>query len=182
MGLQILASPTFKIIAFFDANWAKYTDDRHSTSSYYVFSGNNLVLWSSKKQPIVACSSTKVELKVVANATVERIWLQHLYQNLNITLIHAPLLYCDNMVATYLSFNPVLHACMNHVEIDFHFVCNRVLNKSLQVAFISCKDQLADALTKPLSAARVNVVCPNLCLHSLSLALRGVVREHVVLT
>lgn len=88
------------------------------------------------------------------------------------------------MRATYLSSNPIFHgshllalqfpfyARMKHVEIDFHFIYNRVLIKSLQVAYIYGKDQLANALTKPLFAARLASMCSILRLQHLPLDLR----------
>lgn len=61
---------------------------------------------------------------------------------------------------------------MKHVEIDFHFVYNQVLNKSLQVAYIYGKDQLDNALTKPLFAARLASMCSILRFQHLPLDLR----------
>jgi len=59
-------------------------------------------------------------------------------------------LWCDNLGTTFLSANPVFHAHAKHIETDFHFVRERVVQKLLQVRFIPSKDQLADGFTKAL--------------------------------
>jgi hypothetical protein len=53
--------------------------------------------------------------------------------------------------ATYLSVNPVFHTRTKHVEVDYHFVRDKVVaKKEIQIRFISSKDQLTNVLTKPL--------------------------------
>ena len=66
-------------------------------------------------------------------------------------LSRPPVLWCDNVGATYLSANPVFHARTKHIEVDFHFVRARVALGALDVQFISTGDQLADVFTKPTS-------------------------------
>jgi hypothetical protein len=65
-------------------------------------------------------------------------------------LPNTPTLWCDNIGATYLVSNPIFHARTKHVEIDYHFVRERIASKELYVRFISSQDQLADILTKSL--------------------------------
>jgi hypothetical protein len=99
----------------------------------------------------VSRSSTEAEYKSLANATVEVIWVETLLKELGIKLQRAPCLWCDNMGATYLSANPIFHARTKHIEIDFHFVRERVAQKMLDIKFISTHDQVADGFTKPLA-------------------------------
>jgi histone deacetylase 1/2 len=86
----------------------------------------------------------------MANATAEVIWIESLLAELGVCLKIKPSLWCDNLGATYLAANPVFHARAKHIEIDFHFVRERVARKQLQIRFVSTEDQLADGFTKAL--------------------------------
>jgi hypothetical protein len=109
-----------------------------------------LIAWNARKQEIISRSSTEAEYKTVANATAEIIWVQSLLRELGISQNQSPVLCCDNIGATYLSANPISHARTKYIEVDFHFVRERVTQKLLQIKFISSKVQLADIFTKPL--------------------------------
>jgi histone deacetylase 1/2 len=148
-SLQIRKSPSFGISIFTDADWAGCMDDRRSTGGYAIFVGPNLISWSSKKQPTVSRSSTEAEYKALANGAAEAIWIESLLKELGVTRQRTPILWCDNLGATYLTANPVFHARTKHIEIDFHFMRERVAAKELDVKFISSSDQLADVFTIP---------------------------------
>jgi hypothetical protein len=110
------------------------------------------VSWSSWKQQTVSRSSTEAGYKALASTTAEIIWIPSVLKELGINQPVAPMLWCDNLGATYLSANPMFHARIEHVEVDYHFVHERVAKGLLNIKFISTSDQVADGFTKALAA------------------------------
>ncbi|MCH79675.1 retrovirus-related Pol polyprotein from transposon TNT 1-94, partial [Trifolium medium] len=155
-GLLLQPSATvskFSIRAYSDSDWASDMDDRRSTSGSCIFFGPNLVSWSAKKQSLVARSSAEAEYRALAHTTSELMWIQSLLLDLKIP-IHTPALLCDNVSAVLIAHNPVLHARTKHLELDIHFVREKVVAKALHIQHVPGSDQIADALTKPLPTSR----------------------------
>jgi histone deacetylase 1/2 len=166
-GLQLHRSTQTALTAYTDADWAGCPDTRKSTSGYGVFLGDNLVSWSSKRQQTVSRSSAEAEYRAVANAVAETCWLRQLMQELRQPLQRATVVYCDNISAVYLSTNPVQHQRTKHVEIDLHFVRERVAFGDVRVLHVPTTSQYADIFTKGLPTAiftefrsSLNVRCP----------------------
>jgi hypothetical protein len=63
-------------------------------------------------------------------------------------------LLCDNMGVKYISSNPVFHARTKHIEVDYHFVRERVQQGFLKVDFVPTKDQVANGFTKALTVKK----------------------------
>jgi hypothetical protein len=118
---------------------------------------------------LVSRSSTEAEYKAMADTIVEIIWIQVLLQELGVPLSKVACLWCDNIGATYLTANPIFHARMKHVEVDYHFVCERVAAKLLSIHFIASGDQLVDDFTKPLPLRKMQAFVNNLNLDKLRL-------------
>jgi hypothetical protein len=152
--------------AFSDADWAGDPNDRRSTTGLVIFLGDNPISWSSKKQQTVSRSSTEAEYRALSFTTAEVDWLKQLLAFLHVSLPHIPVLFCDNLSAIALSFNPVQHQRTKHIEVDVHFVRERVSQKQLSVQFVSSQEQFADILTKGLSAPLFRTHCCNLRLSS----------------
>ncbi|KAA0051295.1 putative mitochondrial protein [Cucumis melo var. makuwa] len=93
------------ITAYSDANWASNIDDRKSVAAYCVFICNNLVSWLSKKQTVVARSSTNSEYRALALAASEVILLKQLLFELNVNLPLKPVIWYDNVSAGTLATN-----------------------------------------------------------------------------
>ena len=117
------------------------------------FLGGNLVSWSSKRQPVVSRSSAEAEYRAVANGVAEASWLRQLLAELHSPLAKSTLVYCDNVSAVYLSTNPVQHQRTKHVEIDLHFVRDRVAIGDVRVLHVPTTSQFADIFTNGLPSS-----------------------------
>jgi len=165
-GLKIRRSKSMTVSAFSDVDWAGCVDDRRSTGGFAIFLGDNLVSWTARKQATMSRSSTEAEYKALANATAKVMWVQKLLTELRIDHPLAARLWCDNLGVKYLSANPVFHARTKHIDIDFHFIRERVAHKLLDIRFINSGDQLVDGFTKAITAAKLRQFRVNLNLSS----------------
>lgn len=89
-------------------------------------------------------------------AAVESMWLLSILQKMKFALPRPPTFLCDNLGTTQLSFNPVQHSRMKHIQIDIHFVRDLVAINILNVWHVHTNDELTDLLTKPRSRQRID--------------------------
>jgi hypothetical protein len=89
------------------------------------------ISWKSRKQHTVARSSTKAEYKALGDGIAEIFWIHFLLLELRFPSSSSTTLWCDNLWATFLPVNPVFHAHTKYVEVDYHFVCDRIAMKEI---------------------------------------------------
>jgi len=170
---------SFTLHGFSDSDWASNPDDRRSTTGYGIFFGSNLISWSAKKQTVVSRSSTKAKYRAMAITTADLYWLRMLFKELQLPLPSPLTIWCDNSGALAIASNPVSHARTKHIEVDFHFIREKVLNKDIQLRYLSTIDQLADNFTKGLPADRFSFLRDKLPVIP-PLSLRGGVKDIIV--
>jgi hypothetical protein len=149
-GLQLHSSSLASMVTYTDADWAGCPVTRHSMSGFCVYLGDNLVSWSSKRQHTVSRSSAEAEYRAVANAVAEATWICQLFHELHRPSPPATVVFCDNVSIVYMSMNPVQHQRTKHIEIDLHFIRDRVALVQVCVLHVPSSRQFADILTKDL--------------------------------
>jgi hypothetical protein len=136
--------------------------DQH-LATVFISIGGALVSWSSKRQATVSRSSAEAEYRAVANAVADCVWLRQLLGELSCPVSKATVVFCDNVSAVYMSTNPVHHRRTKHIELDIHFVREKVALGELRVVHIPTTQQLADVMTKGLPAASFQSFRSSLC-------------------
>uniref|UniRef100_A0A2N9GJ92 Reverse transcriptase Ty1/copia-type domain-containing protein n=1 Tax=Fagus sylvatica TaxID=28930 RepID=A0A2N9GJ92_FAGSY len=150
-GIRILSHSSLTLYGFSDADWAGCPDTRRSTTGYCIYLGANCISWASKKQATVSRSSAEAEYRAMASAAAELTWLTYLLHDLGISLSTPPVLFCDNTSALHMTVNPVFHARTKHIELDFHFVREKVAAGALTTRYVPSQSQIVDLFTKAVS-------------------------------
>jgi hypothetical protein len=135
---------------FADAAYAN-ADDCKSTSGYVFLEGGGAISWMSKKQSVIALSSTEAEYIALSEAGREACWLRSLYQELGYEQTQPTVIRGDNEGALAMVKNPQFHKRAKHIEIRWHWIRDKVEQGAMSIE--SCRDpeQTADVLTKALA-------------------------------
>ncbi|KAH9684421.1 reverse transcriptase Ty1/copia-type domain-containing protein [Citrus sinensis] len=147
-GLYFEKGEKRNVEAFVDADWAGNIMDRKSTTGYCTKVWGNLVTWRSKKQTVVARSSAEAEFRALAHAVCELMWIERVLKELQLIKNSSMQLYCDNKAAINIAHNPVHHDRTKHVEVDRHFIKEKLETGVICLVYILTGQQTADMLTK----------------------------------
>src|SRR5882672_6768893 len=143
----VLGGPDIRLTGWVDSDWGACTDTRRSISGYAFSLGSGLVSWSSKKQPTVATSSTEAEYIASCHGAKEAVWLRSLLKSLGHAQDRASCIHCDNVRSNILTRDPSFHTCSKHIDIQHHYVRERVEAGDIHYAYIPTHDNIADCLT-----------------------------------
>ena len=119
-----------------------------------IFVGGNLVSWKSKKQNVV--SSAESKYRVVTQSTCEILWINPLLKEVDMDVASLAKLWCDNQAALHIASNPVHHKRIKHIEVDCHFIYEKIQENLISTNYVKTREQLGDLLTKTLNGSRIS--------------------------
>ena len=149
-GVVLRVQGDLTLVGYCDSDWGACPLTRHSLTGYLMTLGGSPVSWKTKKQATVSRSSAEAEYRSMAAATSELVWLKSLLASLGIFHSQPMHLFCDSRAALHIANNPVFHERTKHIEIDCHFIRERLHSGELALSYIASKIQPADIFTKAL--------------------------------
>jgi hypothetical protein len=137
------------LVAYCDADYAGDIDTRRSTTGYVFIMHGGAISWNSRLQPTVAVSTTEAEYMAASSAVKEALWLRLLLGDLGYAM-PTMTINCDNQGAIKLLKNPIASQRSKHIDIQHHFVRERVARGEIAFQYCDTKKMTADIMTKAL--------------------------------
>jgi len=151
MGILLSSTDNKLLQVYCDSDWATCPHTRRSVTGFLVKLGDSLISWKSKKQGTVSRSSAEAEYRSMANSVAEIVWIVGLFKELGAEIKTPVIIHTDSKSAMQIAANPVYHERTKHIELDYHFIREKIHQGLIETRHLNTKDQMADLLTKGLS-------------------------------
>ncbi|GBE80640.1 hypothetical protein SCP_0303570 [Sparassis crispa] len=140
-----------ELVGYKDTDWARDVDTRRSVSAYVFQLGNSSIAWSSKRQMTIASLSTESEYMALSYGAKQALWYRRFLTEIGLTLGGTPTaLLTDNMAAKDIAKDTHHHGRTKHIDVQHHFICERIQDGNFNVVHCPTAANIADGLTKPL--------------------------------
>lgn len=144
-----------------DASYGNCLDTRRSFSGYLFQLGKSTICWRSRKQRTVATSTPEAEYMALCLATKQFIWLQNALNELLNSEVPA-VLFTDNTGAIDIASKAKINDRTKHIDIQYHYVREQVLDGNVTLLHVDGTDNLADICTKGLPKPRIDYLSPRI--------------------
>ena len=142
------------LIGYSDADWAGDCDDRHSTTGDLFLMAKGPISWTSKKQPVIALSTSEAEYVAVSAAAQEAVWLRRFLADLKALPEDPTIIMKNNQGAIALAKNPIAHARTKHIDIKYHYIREAIQEGLITLCYCPTNEMITDLFTKGLPRER----------------------------
>jgi len=149
--LPVIKHKKMVMDVYSDSDWAGEKTDRKSVSGTVIFLNGAPVTWTSKKQSIVATSSTEAEYIAASESVKDMLYTHNLLKEF-ITIATPITMHIDNTGAINLSEKNLNNQRTKHIDIRYHHIRDWVQSKVVKIEKVRSIDNIADLFTKPLPA------------------------------
>ena len=145
------------VLGYTNSDYARNSDNRRSTTGYIFTLCGGAISWMSHLQKCVALSTTKAEYVAATEACKEAIWLIRLVEDLGLG-DGIPILHNDSQSAIMLAKNPIFHAKTKHIEVKYHFLCQVLEDKHLELVKVHARNNPVDFLQRVYHLTSLHIV------------------------
>ena len=142
------------LIGYFDASLMDCAQSRKSTGAYIFFYTGSCISWASKKQGLVALSSTEAEFIPRTEAAKELAWIISFLEDISAKPEDLPILCGDNRSTLALAKDNIFRPRTKYIHARERLITQMVQSGQCTLRYVPTNDMFADALTKPLSRER----------------------------
>lgn len=163
----VLGGSKIDLVVYCDSDYAGCSYTGRSTTGYCTFIAGSCVSWRARKQPTVATSLTEAEYREAYEVGQETVWLLKLLEDLGYKQTAPTILKCNNQGAIFLQKNPLFQSRSRHFNNKFHWIREKVEDKTIEPIYINTSLMIADFLTKSVPKPKHEFCVKNVKLLSL---------------
>lgn len=141
-----LSWPDRLITAYSDADWGSNPNDQKSITGNTYLLGGAAIGWLSKKQTVTATSSCEAEYVAASACSRHITWLRNMFDGLGYKQETPTQVYCDNQAAISLSHDFQFHARSKHIDIQHHFIRDKVADETIIISYVPTDENPASTL------------------------------------
>ncbi|KAH0724932.1 hypothetical protein KY284_000797 [Solanum tuberosum] len=153
-GIWYSKAPNLRLVGFTDSDYIGCLDDRKNTFRNYFGFGSRVVTWSSKKQEIVALSTSETEYTTTSLAVQQALWLRKLLEDFNYERKEFTEIIFDSKSTIAMAKNPSFHGRTKHIDVQYHFIWTLVADGRIVLKFCGTNEQATNIFTKSLPQAK----------------------------
>lgn len=153
------------VFAYSDADYASEIDKRRSCSGFVLKLGGGAISWHSKRQEIVALSSTEAEYIALSTTVRETLWVSQFVREISGIDMQPIKIFCDNTSSIKLATTDAYRERTKHIDVRFHHLRENIEENKIRVEYVSTNENVADALTKALNGPKNDQLTKLMGLH-----------------